>query len=141
MSKLTHYIIFKSLFTKEEYTDEEIKKYFSPFLAGRQLMSSEDYVFLVNNINALQLDKVMHYNVLKMSLPRTGQAPFLKFIGQKKKNGELIKKIAEYYKCSYGTAEDYLIFINNTPKLKEEIEYKWFEKRGELNQFFKKRKK
>lgn len=138
---MNHFDIFRSLFTKENVTEEQINKYYSPFLANRQLMSDDDFVFLVNNLNILNLSKLDHYNVLRSSLPKLNKPPYLRFIKQQKEDDPIIKMIAEYYNISYSIAFQYNIFVENNKKLYEEIEYKWYEKRGDLKSYFKKHKK
>lgn len=133
--KVDHFSIFNSLFTKVAYTLEEIEKYYKPFLANRQLMNLEEYVFLINNLNELNLSPSDHYSTLFKLLPKKLKAPFLKFNNVQKKNDEYVKMLASYYNCSYRVAHEYLKFVYMDEKLKQEIEYRWHEKHGGLKEY------
>lgn len=137
----THFTIFETLFTKKRiYSDEIISKLYDPFLSNRQLMAFEDFVFTANNLNAIQITPLQHYNTLFATLPLLKRAPFLKFMNTVKKNNEMIKKIASYYKTSYRVASGYLFFVDRNVPLREEIEFRWAEKNGTLKEYFKKHK-
>lgn len=137
--KVDHFTIFNSLFTKKRPTDEEISKFYVPFLANRQLMSDMNLVFIANNLNQMNLKPLAHYNILFSILPEMKNAPFLKFVKETKKDDEMVKKTASYYDVSYRIAEEFQIYVKTNKKLEEEIEYNWAEKHGELSNFLKNR--
>ncbi len=130
-----HFTIFNSLFTKQYISEEEINKHYKPFLANRQLMNLEEFVFLLNNLNELNLTPIVHYKILFKELPKLSKPPFLKFKNVQKKNDEYVKMLASYYNCSYRIAYEYLKFVYLNDKLREEIEYRWHEKNGDLKQY------
>lgn len=130
-----HFTIFNSLFTKEKYSEEEIEKYYKPFLANRQLMNMQELVFLLNNLNELNISSVLHYKTLFKLLPKMNKPPFLKFNNVQKKNDEYIQMLASYYNCSYRVAHEYLKFVYMNDKLRQEIEYRWHEKNGDLKKY------
>ena len=138
-----HFEIFNTLFTKQHVDDEDIKKYFKPFLANRQLMNISELVLLLNSFNTSEtnLSPLQYYNLLNSVIPKMNKAPWLKFNNKQKKNDEYIKMLSEYYNCSYRIAGDYLKFVYLNDKLREEIEYKHHLKSGDLVDWMKKAKK
>lgn len=138
-----HFEIFNTLFTKQHVDDEDIKKYFKPFLANRQLMNISELVLLLNSFNTSEtnLSPLQYYNLLNSVIPKMNKAPWLKFNNKQKKNDEYTQMLSEYYNCSYRIASEYLKFVYLNDKLREEIEYRHHLKNGTLNDWMKKAKK
>lgn len=137
--KIDHFYIFNTLFTKEEISEELIKKNFNPFLANRQLLNIPEMVFLLNNFNdsSIKLSPVEYYNLLKKIIPQMKRSPWLKVVSTKKKEDEVVKMIAEYYNCSYRVASNYLKFAYLNEKFMQEIEYNHHVKIGDLSNWLK----
>ena len=134
MSEITPFNLLYNVFYKtKKFSDYDIKKNWSSFLACRSLMDSEDCVFVANNFNLRPtIPSETVYETLLEVMPKLPKVYF-KFHKQKNEDNPFINKIMDYYKCNKSVALRYFKVID--AKTKEEIEYQL----GDVNVYFNKK--
>lgn len=91
------------------------KESFNPYMIHRFVSMYEPYVDLVNIVQKIPYtEKEKIYTVYKTMLPR--KKVFFKYIksSRKRPNEDLVSKLADYFSCSLGEAEEYTTLLDKT---------------------------
>lgn len=91
------------------------KESFNPYMIHRFVSMYEPYVDLVNIVQKIPYtEKEKIYTVYKTMLPR--KKVFFKYIksSRKRPNEDLVSKLANYFSCSLGEAEEYTTLLDKT---------------------------
>lgn len=90
------------------FTDEE-KVHFNTFMICRSLSMTQDYTELVNYVQKIPyIEKEKYYRIFCEMIPK--KYIFSKYIKSSKKtiNKDVLEKVAHFYECSLGEAEEYI---------------------------------
>lgn len=114
----------KSLTEKKEFLDfsnEEIRKNYQPFLINRFVSMAEIYTQVVNEINKYpDIPKESHFRYLFSILPKRKQ--FFNYIKKKKDLSQTEKQaIANYFEVGLTDAERYIQLLSDN-QIKEILE-------------------
>lgn len=89
------------------------KESFNPYMVHKFVSMYEPYIDLVNIVQKIPYtEKEKIYTVYKNMLPK--KKVFFKYVKSncKKHNEELISKLANYFSCSLGEAEEYVTLLD-----------------------------
>jgi len=103
-----------------DFTNDEIKKSYIPFMINRWISMCEAYLPVVNEINKYDLPKEIHYEFFKSLLPKRKQ--YFNYI-KKQKDLDITEKriIAKYFQVGLKEAEEYIKILDNS-QIKEILE-------------------
>jgi len=90
-----------------DFTDDEVKRAYVPYMINRYVSMCEQYVPLVNEINKYEVPLETHHRYYQDMLPKRHV-----FFGYIKKEKDLSledkKYICKYFECSMRDAEEYV---------------------------------
>lgn len=96
----------------DSFTTDD-KESFNPYMIHRFVSMYEPYVDLVNMVQKIPYtEKEKIYTIYKTMLPK--KKVFFKYIKSSRKghNDELVAKLANYFSCSLGEAEEYATLLD-----------------------------
>lgn len=105
-------------FGKKEFTDEEIKRYYDPYVTIMAFANFPDTIHIANALNCFSspISKKNHFLFLfHMIRKKKRFSQFYKKEAERKKRVEII---CEYYNCSINHAEDIIGILSD-----DDIEY------------------
>ena len=93
------------------FTDEE-KNNYNVFMVNKVLSMTPDYVEVINYVQKIPYtEKEKYYRVYCEMIPK--KYIFSKYIKSSKKtaNKDVLEKVAQFYECSLGEAEEYVSIL------------------------------
>jgi hypothetical protein len=92
---------------------------YTQFMSNRHFGSNQPYIFLVNELNKVDITDVMHFNFLWYAVPRRGG--FMKYTMKVRKADKVTKLIMKHFQVNEERAEEYRLQLSkqDVKELKE----------------------
>lgn len=97
---------------------------YAPFMTNRHFASHQNYIFLINELNKIQITEAMHFSFLWYAVPRRGG--FLAYRMKVKKHDAVLKLIMKHFQVNAERAEEYRMQLSkqDVKELKALYEHK-----------------